>query len=277
MCFRALVLGCDCSEVLGDDYVSTTKVKVATSTADGRTFTVAGSKDAKSGDLGADLQVKQKMGSRTLTTKLFTDGSATTEVKLEKLGLEGLKTTLLFGVGKKKGEFTMEYANGPIAMKSSADYYSKKVKGSATCRLKSTTLTGYAVIGGEATYDITKGETKGMNAALSYFDNKESELTLHVFDKGASGKLSYSHLVQPDLSVAAEMTYNRESEEAKLLMGGAVQLDAMTKLKGKLASDGVCAVSYIQNIRPKTELVLTAAFNVKEMKEPKLGLSLAIE
>ncbi len=240
---------------------------------------MAGATDPKgSGEIGADLEVKQKFGkSRTLTTKLLTNGAATAELKLEKLGLDGLKTTMLFGVGQKKGEAKIEYASNTLALMATADYYSKKVKASATCRMTTNNMAGFAVLGTEAGYDVDKGEVNGVNSALSYFDGKESELTLHVLNKGASGKLSYSHQVKPDFAVAAEMTYNREKETTALTMGCASALDAETKLKGKLSSDGTLALTYLQLIRPETTLTLSTQFDVKEMKAPKFGLSLAIE
>jgi len=265
-------------ELLNDDYIFNTKVKVATSTGDGRTYTIAGATDPKNDDaIKADLQVKQKMGSRTLTTKLLTNGAATTELKLEKLGLEGLKTTLLFGVGKKVGECKVEYGSGTLGVMTSADYYNKKVKTAATCRLTTNSMKGFAVFGTEAGYDIESGELKGINSALSYFDGKESEITVHVFDKGAKGKVSYSHQVRPDFAVAGEMTYDREKDDTKLTMGVAAALDCETKIKGKLSSTGQLALTYLQVIRPKTTLILSTSFDVKEMKAPKFGLSLAIE
>lgn len=265
------------AELLNDDYVFNTKLKVASTTDDGRTFTVSGSTNPKSGEIGADLAIKQKLGSRTLTTKLLTSGEATSELKLEKLGLEGLKTTLLFGVGRKVGVVTLEYAQGAVATTTAADYYDKKVKSSAACMLSTNKMRGFAVLGVESGYDIESGTVGAVNAALSYFDGQESEITVHVMDKGAKGKLSYSHQVRKDFAVAAEMMYNRAKDSALLTMGAAARLDGATTIKGKLNSSGELALSYLQVIRPNTKLTLSTTFDVKEMKAPKMGLSVAIE
>lgn len=265
------------AELLNDDYVFNTKLKVASSTEDGRTFTVCGGTNVKTGEIGGDLAVKQKLGSRTLTTKLLTSGAATTELKMSKVGLDGLKTTLLFGVGRKVGVVTLEYEQGAVATTVGADYYGKKVKSSSAVVLSSAKMRGYAVVGGEGVYDVESGTVGGVNGALSYFDGGESEMTLQVMDKGARGKLSYSHCVRDDFAVAAEMLYDREAEAALLTMGAASQLDGATCLKGKLNSNGELALSYVQEVRKSTKLTLSTKFDVKEMKAPKMGLSIAIE
>lgn len=264
------------AELLNDDYVFNSKLKVATVTDNGRTFTVSGETKAKE-DLDAELGIKHKLGSGTLTTKLFTSGRAEGELKLDNFALDGLTTTLTFGVGKKVGVTKLEYSQGRVGLTALGDYYEKKVNASATAILTSNKMNGFGVIGAESGYDVEKGEAGDLNMACSYFDGRESEISLHVQQKGAKGKLCYSHQVRPDFAVAGQMDYNREKDTAVLTIGGAAKLDGATTIKGKVNSTGQLALTYLQVIRPKTTLTLSSTFDVKEMKSAKMGVSLAIE
>ncbi len=161
---------------------------MASTTDDGRTFTVTGETNSKTEDIDADLSVKQKLGPHTLTSKLYTRGYAQSELKLENFGLEGLKTTLLFGVGRKVGEATLEYGNGRVGLTASGDYYKKTMKASGAAILSTGKMRGFAVIGAESGYDVEKSEAGAVNAAVSYFDGKESEVYCACIGQGVKGQ-----------------------------------------------------------------------------------------
>lgn len=271
-------LGKTAKKLLNDDYVFAPKLKVASTTEDGRTFTITGEHSSKSDEINADVAIKQKILGQTFTAKLFTGGSATSELKLDDLNVKGLTITLLGGIGKSLGVGTLEYCNGRVGATTAFDYYAgPDVKASTAVSFSAAQMAGFGVVGGEAVYDTSTKEVKGADAAVSYFDGKESEVTLHVQDKAKIGMLSYSHGVRPGFAVGAQMRYDREAKTAALAMGGAYRLDAATTVKSRLDSNGTLALSYIQTIRPKATLTLSTKFDVNSLEGAKMGLSLAIE
>lgn len=217
-----------------------------------------------------------------MTNKLFTNGSCTSEIALSSLGLKGLKGTVTGGLGGKSkyaGKLQLEYAgDGPVALKTSADFYKKLVDTSASCTISSSKLRGYFVTGLQGAYDYDKKEVSSINGALSYFDVGGSEITLHVMDKGSKGKISYSHQVRKGFAAVAEMIYVHETEDIpQMTMGMAAKLDDNTTLKGKLNSTGQIAFTCLQTVQPGTTLTLSTSFDVKKMEAPKMGLSIAID
>lgn len=250
------------------------KLKVASSTDDGRTFTVSGT--SSKGTIGADLAVKQKFGPHTQTLKLLTAGSAQGELKLDGFGFDGLTSTLAFGVGKKVGTASLEYKQGRVGLTAAGDYYGKTAKGSFAGILSNQKMAGFAVIGAEGGCSAD-GTVENVAGAVSFFDGKESEVSVHVSDRGEKGKVSYAHQVRPDFAVAGQMEKSAKDERALLTLGVAAKLDGATTVKGKLDSAGRVALTYLQVIRPKTTLTLSTAFDVSCLKEASMGVSLAIE
>lgn len=265
-------------KLLNDDYVFDTKIKLESKTADGRTYTVSSSTDAKSEGVKSQLAVKQKLGTKTITTSLNTSGKATTEIKLDNVGIKGMKATLKGGVGGDKvGEAKIDYINGPAAVSTSANYYKKLVDTSATFTMFRSKLPGQLILGGIGIYDWGKGEVASYKSALCYRDESGYEIALHVENRGTKSKLSYSHVVRKDIQFATEVEYARASEKLELNMGAEVRLDADTRLKGKLNSNGVMALTCLQRVRPDTTLILSTSFDVKKSEAPKIGISIALE
>lgn len=276
-------LGKRAKKLLNDDYNSFhSKIKLSSSSGDGRTYTVSGVTDSKTQGVGCELAVKQKLGSRTVTTKLYTNGSCTSELALNTLGVKGLKGTVTGGLGGKSkyaGKLQLEFSgDGPVAAKSVTDFYEKTIDSSASCTISSSKLRGFAVCGVQAAYNYGDKSLLGVNGALSYFDVGGSEITLHLMDKGTKGKISYSHQVNKGFAAVAEMIYVHETEDIpQMTMGAAAELNDNTTLKGKLNSKGQIALTCLQTVQPGTTLTLSTSFDVKKMEAPKMGISIAIE
>ena len=234
--------------------------------------------DPKCDSINADLAIKQKVRSQTVTWKLFTSGSATVEFKLDNLSVDGLNATVLAGIGETIGVGTLEYCRGRVGLTSAVDYYGgPSVLSTAAVAISSASMPGFCVVGAESEYNAKDKNVTRANSAISYFDGKESELTLHILDKGKKAMLSYSHLVRPAFSVAAQMTHDRETNKSVLTMGTGYRLDGMTTVKGKLDSNGSLALTYMQTVRPKTTLTMSTSFDVNKLNSAKMGLSLAFE
>lgn len=229
--------------LLYDDYIYDKKVEVKTKTQAGMTYTTSGIQNGLDGSLSGNLSLKfSPVAGSTVTSKFFTSGNMTHEAVLENLGVEGLKLTLLGGMGSKQvGVGTAEYVHKNLAITSAVDaLFGPIAHTSATI--------GYDVFtaGLEAEYDSRTKDVSKCNFALNYSDGRESEATLTFLNKGDTAKLAYSHSARPDLSIAGEFLYDRRIDAKLLTMGIKYDVDRDTSLKAKITSDGLVSASYIQ-------------------------------
>lgn len=265
-------------EILNDDYVFTNKLKVASKTEDGISYTINGVQNTKEDAIDADISAKAKIKGATVTGKAFTGGKLPVlEVKYETVDSDGRKVTLS-GLGGKdlrigNAELLTRNAGATIG----ANAVTSDVYGSLAIALTQAKISGFAVAGVEAKYSMSTREFSKPNMALSYFDGKESEVSLHVLDKMTSGMISYSHHVRQGFSVGAQMTRKFEEKTTTLSFGTAYRLDGATTVKGKIDSEGHLALSYIQDIRPNATLIMSCKSDVNKFDSAKVGLSLTVE
>lgn len=266
------------TELLSDDYIFVNKLKVSSKTDDGFSYTITGVQNLKQDTIDAEVNGKFKVKGATLTGNLFTGGKLpTAELKYETLDSSGRKFTLCGTAGNDIAVASAEVLAGPIGVKGLIDTKNSNFYGSAAFALSSEKYDGFAVVGTEATYNTDEKQVMTSNYAVSLFDGKESECTLHVLDKAKKGMISYSHHVRPGFSVGGQMTYVRETKETALAMGTALRMDGATTIKAKLDSEGSLALSYIQDIRPNTTLIMSSMFNTKTFDSAKVGISLTVE
>jgi hypothetical protein len=268
------------AELLGDDYVDCHKLKIKSNTGNGVTYTVAAERDgATDSDIKADVSLQFPLYERrgTCTTKFFTSGKGTAEIKLDNLGVKGLTTTLLAGVGKDVGVATVEFKHGPVGLTTAYDVYGKAAAASLAAAFAPQGYAGFFVAGVDGVVAGPEFNADRADFALSYYDGAESEATVHVTDKGQKAMLSYSHHVRSGFSVASQFKYDKVKDSATLQFGGAARLDGVTVVKAKIDSHGLCAMSYVQDIRAKTSLILSTKFDVTSLDSAKVGISLALD
>lgn len=268
-------------ELLNDDYIYTKKLKLTTKTDDGVTYAVSGSQTSKSDVIDAELSAKANFKGVTVTTKAFTSGKLpTAEFKYETIDDQGRKATIVSDVGQEIRNGSVEFQGGPVGLKVGVDGINSDLYGCIAVALTPVKYAGYVVVGAEGQYSIGSKELTKQNFALSYFDGRESEVSLHLLDKMKFGMISYSHRVREGFSVGAQMTKKIDHAEpvpAKLTFGTAYSLDGATTVKCKIDSEGMLALSYIQDVRSNAKLIMSSMFDVNKLEASKLGLSLAIE
>lgn len=266
------------SELLNDDYIFTKKIKLASKTEDGCSYTVTGVQSPKDNAIDAEASAKLKVKGTTITGKLQTGAKdPIIEAKYEAKDSEGRNYTLGGDFGRNLAKSHVEFVGGPLGVKVSGDLIASEITASAALAISSSEYSGFAVVGAETQYSVADKEISKLNYALSFLDGRESECTLHVLDQAKSGMISYSHHVRPGFSVGAQMLYVRETAATSLSVGTAYRLDGATTIKGKLDSAGTMSLSYIQNVRPNTTLIMSSKFNTATFDSAKLGISLAIE
>ena len=244
-------------------------------TANGITYSAKAIEVGKSGSLAGDLAIKYQVYGAAMTTKLFTAGYLTNEAVIDRLGVKGLKLTVLGGLTSESqtGSASLEYLHPNFAASAKVATGGPKLAGSLAVGSEGWT------VGAEAEYDAESQVLKSVNGALNYIDGKESEATLTVLDAGKVTKFAYSHDIRSDFSVAAEFAYDTENDSKLMTMGTKYNIDPITILKTKIDSAGTLAVSYIQALRPNTTLALCTKFDVRNMEKGtnKIGMSLCID
>ncbi len=267
------------SELLNDDYIHSSKLKVKSNTGNGVSYTVCAEQDKTGapicGDISVQFPVREKMGK--LTTKFYTSGKGTAELKLDNVGVKGLTATTLYGIGSEVGVGTLEFKHGPIGATAAYDAYGKLARATLAAAYAPSGYAGFFVLGVDSELSTPKSSSEKMDFAVSYYDGSESEATVHVTDKGQKGSLSYSHHVRQGFSVASAFKYDKVKDAATLQFGGAARLDGATVVKAKIDSHGQVGMSYIQDIRERTTLILSTKFDVTSLDTAKVGISLALD
>lgn len=265
------------AELLSDDYVDSHKLKIKSNTASGVSYTVEADQPGTGDGIDGQFSLKFPVSGQSVTTKLYTSGTGTAELSLDELGVKGLSATVLAGIGKEIGVGTVEFKHGPIGFTSSYNTVSRALRASLACAYAPTGYDGFFVLGTDGKVAPSEAAMDDLSFGFSYFDGHESECTMHVTDRGTRGMLSYSHHVRDGLSVASQIAYDKVKDAANLTLGGACRLDGLTVVKGKINSNGQLALSYIQDIRSKTRLILSTKFNVTTLDSARVGISLALE
>lgn len=224
-----------------------------------------------------DLSCKYNISGTTMTTKSLTSGNLSQEIVLENAGNKGLKLTLLGGLSPKHSLVaSSEYIHPHLSLVADVNCIgTPAVKSSLTAGI-------HGVTGGvEADFDIDSKELKNLNGVIDYWNGNEHEATFMLLEKATVAKFRYFHIRNRDLSVAAEFEYNIAKDERTMTMGTQYEVDRDTTLKTKINSDGLCSLSYIQEIRKNTTLTLCSRFDVIKQEQDKsshkFGLSLVIE
>ncbi|KAI0567340.1 Eukaryotic porin [Gracilaria domingensis] len=265
-------------KLLTDDYIYANKLKLTSKTPDGVSYTITGVQSSKSDDVAAEISAKCKIKGATFTAKAFTGGRLPTlEAKYESCDAQGRKATLTTLAGKQLRVGTAEFLGGPVGVKLVADAITQDMYASLAVALTSDKYDGFIIAGAEGEYNVSKRQFGKSNYAVSLFDGKESEVSLHVADNMQTTMLSYSHHVRHGFSAAAQISHSFNADSTRIAMGAAYRLDGATTIKGKLDMDGCVALTYLQDIRPNAKLIMSSKFDPTKLDNAKVGVSLAIE
>jgi hypothetical protein len=263
-------------ELLADDYVESLKLKVKSTASSGISYAVEAEQQTAGDEVGGELYFEIPFLGQKLTTKFYTSGKGTAELKLDNTGVRGLNATLLAGIGKDIAVGSVEFKHGPIGVTAAVDYFGLAGDVSLAAAFAPKGYAGFCVFGlvGKVSSEFTREK---LDLCVSYYDGEESECTLHVNDKATKGLVSYSHHVRPGFSVAGQFSYDQPKESSLLTMGCAMRMDNSTVVKGKINSGGELAASYIQEIRAKTKLILSTKFDLTTLDSARVGISLALD
>lgn len=260
---------------MNDDYIfDTKKVQFKTATANGITYTTTGVV-GKDGEVVGDLSCKSKVSGAQMTTKLLTSGMVTQEMVLDNTGVQGLKLTVLGGLGQNHSlEATGEYVHPHVSALVKANCLQTPwVQSSLAVGLHGVTA------GVEAKVDVEKKKVEYVDGVINYSKSSEHEATVMVLSNATTAKFMYSHEVSPDLSVAGEFRYDMANDDKTLTMASKFDVDEDLTLKSKITSNGDLSLCLVQKIRKNTTLTLCSRFDVSKLETPldRFGLSLVLE
>lgn len=247
-------------------------------TPDGISYTITGVHNSKIEQIDAEISGKCKVKGVDFTGKAFTNGKLPTlEVKYNTTDAQGRKATLTGLFGKELRTGTAELLGGPVGVKIAGDAVSSDVYGSLAVALTSDKYDGFIIAGAESSYNINAKELGKTSYGLSLFDGKESEVSLHATNRMQKAMLSYSHHVRHGFSAAAQIQHDFPEKRTQIALGAAYRLDGATAVKGKVDMDGFVALTYLQDIRPNTKLIMSSKFDPSKLDNAKVGVSLTVE
>eukprot|EP00168_Porphyra_purpurea_P020581 TRINITY_DN871_c0_g1_i4.p1 TRINITY_DN871_c0_g1~~TRINITY_DN871_c0_g1_i4.p1 ORF type:complete len:320 (-),score=47.03 TRINITY_DN871_c0_g1_i4:161-988(-) len=190
-------LGKAAKKLLTDNYTSDQKLTFKTTTAQKVTYTATGVQDADTNLISGDVAMKMGVAGHAVTTKLFTSGKLTSEVTLDRLGVEGLSVKVLGALsdsGAASAGASAEWNTPSVSATLASDL-------SSAPTLRATAVAGHGgvYVGGETAYDTAKSETTVADLSISYADRFESEINLQLLNKGTRALLSYGARGGPGL------------------------------------------------------------------------------
>lgn len=263
---------------MNDDYYFTNKLKLKSKTPDGISYEICGAQNSKTGQIDAEISATAKLKGVSLTAQAFTSGKMPNlEVEYETSDDQGRKATLSGVVGKGLRNCSAELLGGPVGAKFAADAMSTDLYGSLAVAFTSDKYEGFVIAGAESEYNVDSKKIGATNYGVSFFDGKESEISVHVSGSMKKTMLSYSHHVRQRFSAAAQIEHELQTKTTEVALGGAYKLDGATTVKGKVDMDGFVALTYLQDIRPNTKLVMSSKFDPRKLDSAKVGMSLTIE
>ncbi|PWO01360.1 putative mitochondrial porin [Tilletiopsis washingtonensis] len=260
-------------------------LEVKTKAPNGVQFRVLGARDAKSGNINGDLEIKlaDKKRGLTLTQSWLTSNVLRNHVELENQIATGLKleliSTLIPEKQSKNAMFAASYKMPGLHTRSHIDLF------------KGPTVTADAVVGrdgfllgSEASYDVRDGKVQRYNLAAG-FSAPEYAVTLHGLGNLSTYSASYYHRVNSDIETSARATYDSKApaSNVNLEVGTKTYLDNAAFVKAKINNAGILCLGYTQALRPGVKASLGLALDTVKLSDAgganahKAGFSLVFE
>lgn len=210
------------------------------------------------------------------TTKLPTNSPMEGEVAFERKDQLGRQVFAKIHGGEQFFKTSLELYQPKVAIGVKADIYKRTLDASATAFVAATGKNGSFVLGTRGILDVNAGSLLESSISASVHDGLKSEVTVQVHGKGDSADIACSHLLRPGLTLAGMLTYTRSSSTAGGTLGIAAKIDDAISVKAKINREGIAGLSFIQNVRPNTKVIMSTGFSVVSPDVPTIGLSVSL-
>ncbi|GLT76462.1 hypothetical protein SLA2020_481170 [Shorea laevis] len=259
-------------DLLYKDYTTDQKFAISSSTHSGVALisNVVEKGGLSSGDVAAQykhknaaIDVKLDTESNIMTTLTVTDilpsAKATASIKLPD-----------YNSGKLEAQYFHEHAAFTTAV---------GLKKSPAVDFSATIGTPTIAFGVEASYMTASGKFAKYNAGMR-MTKPDYNVSVILADKGDSLKVSYLHHLDQlnGGAVVGEIARKISKTENTLTVGCSYNVDPHTVVKAKLNNHGNLGALIQYELRPKSFLTISGAFNAKALeKTPKFGLALSLK
>ncbi|KAF2324285.1 hypothetical protein GH714_011662 [Hevea brasiliensis] len=259
-------------DLLTKDYTTDQKFSISSVTDSG--VAITSSLVAEGGLSAGDVVAQHKFKNGSLDVKLDTESNILTTLSITDFPSSTKVIASLKLPDYNSGKLEVQYFHQHSGISAAVG-----LNQSPAVDFSATIGTPAIAFGAETTYATASGEFAKYNAGVSY-TNPDSNASVILADKGDSIKVSYLHHL--DLlnggTFGGEISRRFSTNENTLTVGCSYLVDPHTALKAKLNNHGSLGALLQHELRPKSFLTISGAFNTMNMqKNPKFGLALSLK
>ncbi|GLU15932.1 hypothetical protein SLE2022_323840 [Rubroshorea leprosula] len=259
-------------DLLIKDYTTDQKFTISSSSYSG--VALVSNVVEKGGLSSGDVAAQYKQKNATFDVKLDTESNimttlTVTDVLPSSKAIASIKLPD-YNSGKLEVQYFHEHATFTTAV---------GLKISPAVDFSATIGTPAIAFGVEASYVTASGEFSKYNAGVSV-TNPDRNVSAILADKGDSLRVSYLHHVDHlnRGAVVGEIARKFSTNENTLTVGCSYIVDPHTLVKAKLNNHGNLGTLIQHELRPKSYLTISGAFDTKALeKTPKFGLALSLK
>ncbi|GLT77370.1 hypothetical protein SLA2020_489650 [Shorea laevis] len=259
-------------DLLIKDYTTHQKFTISSSSYSG--VALVSNVVEKGGLSSGDVAAQYKQKNATFDVKLDTESNimttlTVTDVLPSSKAIASIKLPD-YNSGKLEAQYFHEHATFTSAV---------GLKKSPAVDFSATIGTPAIAFGVEASYLTASGEFSKYNAGVSV-TNPDRNVSVILADKGDSLRVSYLHHVDHlnRGAVVGEIARKFSTNENTLTVGCSYIVDHHTLVKAKLNNHGNLGTLIQHELRPKSYLTISGAFDTKALeKTPKFGLALSLK
>lgn len=265
-------IGKQTKDLLTRDYISDQKFSISTYSTTGVALLSSAVKNGglSSGDVAAQYKYKNVL----FDAKVDTASNISTTLTVIDI-VPSTKTIASFKLPDyKSGKLEVQYFHEHAALTTAVG-----LNQSPAVDISATIGTPNIAFGAEASYIPASRNFVKYNAGVS-LKKPDSTASVILADKGDSLRASYlhhfNHLKRG--TAVGEISRRFSTNENTLTVGCSYAVDPHTLVKAKLDNNGNLGALLQHELKPKSLLTISGAFNTKAMeKTPRFGLSLALK
>ncbi|EKM79267.1 hypothetical protein AGABI1DRAFT_85125 [Agaricus bisporus var. burnettii JB137-S8] len=258
------------NDLLGRDYYfQGSSLEVKTKTPSNVAFKVAGSRDAKSDAIAADLEAKwtDKKHGLTVTQAWTTSNILRNLVEVEDQIAKGVKFDLSTSLSPEKGTKTA-VLNAALKQPGFHTRASLDVFRGPTFTADAVVGRDNLFLGAEAAYNVTEGNVSRYATAIGYLSHDYS-ITVHALNNLNTYHASYHQRISDSTEAGAKAVYDTKATHGgvALEVGAKTVLDQSSYLKAKINNTGVLALAYSQALRPGVRATFGLAVDTQKLND----------
>jgi voltage-dependent anion channel protein 2 len=274
-------IGKTAKDTLSDDYDFDRKLKIKTKTSNNVTFTTEGTMGQSKAILAKlSAGFSHSSGINVKKLQVTTHGRLIGEAAVKPI--KGLNLTFKAEDGSIRntagvkyrpvGKVGAEYTINNMASTAEVDFANNAVNATACFGYENFT------VGLQGALNIERSALSDRNVGISYA-GKDFSASVVSKKSLSSVMASFDHKPSTGSFIyAAQLEHDIKSQSHALTVGGRYKPDSETTFCGKVNSDGLVSLAFIQKVRPFVSLTTSALIDVKNIEgdSHKFGLGLTL-